>query len=208
MLGLIAVATWQNYTSTTAKANAEANSVDALYRDVTSFPKPVRTELQQELRTYVRMVIDKSWPLQHEGKTPDIGAEQLSVFQETLDHFEPATEGQKILYAEALKAFNQLVELREARVEATTSDLPFSVWIVVIAGAFILLVVTWFVRSLRFGVHIWMTLLLSAFLGLVIQLMIRLDQPYRGRYGISPAAFEEVYQQVMTNPHFGAPPGK
>jgi len=207
-LGLIAVATWQSYSNTGTKANAEAAGVAALYRDVSSLPDPARSELQQELRTYTRIVIDRSWPAQREGKIPDAGTEQLTVFQAALDHFEPLTDGQKILYAETLSAFNLLVELRRARMEAAVSGLPFPVWVVVIAGAVITLAVTWFIRSLRFSVHVWMTLLLSVFLGLVIQLMIRLDKPYRGAYGISPAAFEVVYQQLMTGPLLTPPPGQ
>jgi hypothetical protein len=208
VLGLIAVATWENYSNTDAKVSAEAASVAALYRDVSALPDPARSEFQQDLRTYTQVVIQKSWPLQREGKIPDAGTEELSVFQAALDRFGPATDGQKILYAESLTAFNQLVELRRARMEAAVSGLPFPVWVVVFAGAIITLAVTWFISSLRFGVHIWMTLLLSIFLGLVIQLMVRLDKPYRGQYGISPAAFEVVYQQLMTAPQPASPPAQ
>jgi hypothetical protein len=205
-LGLIAVATWENYSNTDAKANAEAASIAALYRDVSSLPDPARSELQQDLRTYTQIVIQKSWPQQREGKIPDAGTEELSVLQAALDRFDPATDGQKILYAESLTAFSQLVELRRARMEAAVSGLPSPVWVVVIAGAIITLAITWFIRSLRFGVHIWMTLFLSIFIGLVIQLMVRLDKPYRGQYGINPAAFEVVYQQLMTASQPSSPP--
>jgi hypothetical protein len=205
-LGLIAVATWQNYSNTGAKVNDEAACVAALYRDVSSLPEPARSDLQQQLRSYTRIVIDVSWAAQREGRIPDAGTEQLNAFQATLDHFDPATDGQKILFAETLRAFNRLVELRRVRMEQTVSGLPFPVWVVVIAGAFITLAVTWFVRSLSLSVHIWMTFLLSIFLGLVIQLMIRLDKPYRGSYSISPSAFEVVYQQLMAAPNIATPP--
>jgi hypothetical protein len=42
----------------------------------------------------------------------------------------------------------------------------------------------------------------------VIQLMVRLDKPYRGQYGISSAAFEVVYQQLMTAPQAASPPAQ
>jgi hypothetical protein len=196
-LGLIAVATWENYSNTDAKANAEAASIGALYRDVSSLPDPARSEMQQDLRTYTQIVIQKSWPQQRDGEIPDAGTRELSVFQAVLDSFDPASDGQKALFAESLTAFSHLVELRRARMEAAVSGLPSPVWVVVFAGAIITLAITWFIRSLRFGVHIWMTLLLSIYIGLVIQLMVRLDKPYRGQYGISPAAFENVYQQLM-----------
>jgi hypothetical protein len=92
--------------------------------------------------------------------------------------------------------------------EAAVSGLPSLVWVVVIAGAIITLAITWFIRSLRSGVHVWMTLFLSIFIGLVIQLMVRLDKPYRGRYGTTPAAFEDVYQQLTTASQPSSPPAQ
>ena len=62
-LGLIAVATWQAYTDVETRVGAEAAAVGALYRDVSSFPDPNRTQLQADLRQYTRQVIDVAWPL-------------------------------------------------------------------------------------------------------------------------------------------------
>jgi Protein of unknown function (DUF4239) len=196
-LGLIAVATWQSYSNTEMRADAEAASLAALYHDVSSFPEPARLQLQQDLRNYTQVVIDRSWPQQRIGILPDEGTSQIAQFQVDLLHFEPATDGQKIIFSETLSAFNQLVELHRLRMEAAMSGLPMPVWVVVVAGAMITLGVTWFFNALRFRVHVWMTVFLSMLLGLIIQLMFRLDKPYRGQYGISPAAYETVYKQLM-----------
>jgi hypothetical protein len=56
-LGLVIVATWQNYSDVDARVGEEAAAVGALYRDVSSFPDPNRTELQADLRQYVLQVI-------------------------------------------------------------------------------------------------------------------------------------------------------
>src|SRR5580700_640620 len=88
-LGLLAVATWQNFTDVETRVGEEAAAVGALYRDVSYFPDPNRTELQTDLRQYVRQVIDVAWPQQRRGIVPEEEGVSLSTFQTHLSRFEP-----------------------------------------------------------------------------------------------------------------------
>jgi hypothetical protein len=74
-LGLVAVATWQAFTDVDAKVDQEASALAILYRDVSYFPEPQRSELQTDPRAYARQVIDVEWPLQRRGsfrRTPPL----------------------------------------------------------------------------------------------------------------------------------------
>ena len=104
-LGLVAVGTWQNYSDVDTKVDQEASALAALYRDVSSFPEPKRSELQADLREYTRKVIDVVWPLQRRGIVPQNAAGAMNTLQTHLASFEPATEGQKTLHAEAYREF-------------------------------------------------------------------------------------------------------
>ena len=66
-LGLVAVGTWQAYSDVDTKVDQEASALAVLYRDVSNFPEPKRSELQADLREYTRRVIDVVWPLQRRG---------------------------------------------------------------------------------------------------------------------------------------------
>ena len=61
-LGLLAVAAWQTYSDVETRVGQEAAAIGALYRDVSSFPDPDRTELQSDLCQYTRQVIDVAGP--------------------------------------------------------------------------------------------------------------------------------------------------
>jgi hypothetical protein len=50
LLGLLAVATYQNHTDVEKAVSSEASSLAALYRDVTAYPEPQRTELKTLLK--------------------------------------------------------------------------------------------------------------------------------------------------------------
>jgi hypothetical protein len=45
--------------------------------------------------------------------------------------------------------------------------------------------------------HFWMTVLLSALLGLLIYMLGALDNPFRGEISVSPEPFEIMYTRRM-----------
>src|SRR5678809_266911 len=66
-LGLIAVGVWENFIHIQIKVEEEAATLSAVYRNVNSYPEPIRTELTGKLKKYTRYVIDVAWPLQEQG---------------------------------------------------------------------------------------------------------------------------------------------
>jgi hypothetical protein len=128
LLGLIAVATYQNFTDTDRTASQEAAALTALYRDISNYPQPDRGELQDLLRECTRSVIEEDWPAQRRGLVVAATSDRIGAFASRLASFEPRTKGQEILHAEALRAFNQLSELRRLRVFSVTSGIPPIMW--------------------------------------------------------------------------------
>ena len=196
-LGLLAVGTWQTYTEVETRVGEEAATVGGLYRDVSTLPDPARTELQTDLRRYTREVIDVAWPLQRQGVVPVSEGGVLSAFQKHLSTFEPTTESQKALYAQALREFSQLTELRGRRLQSVNAGLPAWLWIIVLAGAFLNIAISWFFYMKSWSMHVWMTIMLCSLLGLLIFLLGTLDNPFRGEISISSQPFELVYERRM-----------
>jgi hypothetical protein len=196
-VALIAVSVSQTYSDVSKIISVEASSLNALYRDVTSYPEPIRLELQKELRDYTDQVIHAAWPLQRRGKTPTAGFAHMSRFQAVLDKFEPATEGQKILHAETLRAYNLLIQARRQRLDAASTGLPVVMWGVIVAGAFISLSAAFFFKVEDARLHAILVTLLAAFMGLVIFMILALDRPFRGDLGIGPEPYQLIYDQLM-----------
>jgi hypothetical protein len=196
-LGLLMVGVWANFSDTDGKVSREASTLAALYRDVSVYPEPTRSELQGDLRNYCRNVIDAEWPQQRKGILPGENLQILDKAQRRLASFEPETEGQKILHAEAFKQFNQLAEERRMRLGSVTTGLSSALWLMVLFGAFINIAATWFFHLRNPTMHFWMTVLLSVLLGLMIFLLAAMDHPYLGVVSVGPEAFEVVYDQLM-----------
>jgi len=89
------VAVWQRYSDLAKVMSQEATAVAVLYRDVSSYTEPSRSQLQKQLREYVVQIIYQAWPLQRRGKIPSADVKMMDTFQATLNSFEPLTEGQR-----------------------------------------------------------------------------------------------------------------
>ncbi len=123
-VGLFSVGAWQTYTDVESKVALEAATLASLYRDVSHFAEPERSEAQAQLGTYTRNIIDQVWPQQRKGIVSYSNDALLSSFYDTMVNYEPSTEMQKEVSAESLRQFNRLIELRRLRLQNVTVGLP------------------------------------------------------------------------------------
>ena len=196
-VALIAVSVSETYSDVSKIVSQEATALAARYRDVSGYPEPIRPQLQGDLADYTQYVIHEAWPLQQRGETPGGGVEYMNRFQTRLIAFEPVSEGQKLLHAEALRAYNHLIEARRLRLDAVGTQLPTVMWAVIAIGALIGLSSTFFFRVEDARLHGILVTLLATFLGLVIFMILALDRPFRGDLGISAQPYQLIYDQLM-----------
>jgi hypothetical protein len=196
LLGLLAVATYQNHTDVEKAVAGEASSLAALYRDISAYPEPDRTDLKNAIREYTRSTIDEAWPLQRMGIDP-WKVNRAAPIHARLAQFEPQTKGQEALHDAALRQFNEFFEDRRLRIYSVTAGIPPIMWYTVAVGALLNMMLIW-LFDLRLGTHLLLGGVISFFTGTMISLIVLLDNPFRGEVGVSPRAFELIYQQMMT----------
>jgi len=197
-VALIAVNVWQSASDVSKIITQEATALNVLYRHVTSYPEPTRSELQSVLREYVNDLIHVAWPLQRQGKIASGGFHQIGRFQTVLGTFEPATEGQKLLLGESLRAYSQLIQARRLRLDAVVgTGLPAILWLTIIVGALISLASAFFFKIEDARLQGIQVVLLAAFIGLIIFMIFALDRPFRGDFGVRPDPYQLIYDQLM-----------
>jgi hypothetical protein len=196
LLGLVAVATYQNYANVSDIVDKEASSLSALYREISGLPQPIRGQLQQRLREYARYTIEEGWAQQRKGIVPKGEAVRSGLLIRSLLDFEPSNEREKIIYEDALRQSVHRNELSRARLSNVTTGLPTVLWWVVAVGAAINIVLIW-MQDMEVHVHMILGAALASILGLVIFLIAELDNPFRGAVSIGPDAIARVYDDVM-----------
>ena len=196
LLGLLAVATYQKRLDV-EKSNAnEASSLSALYRNVSAYPEPSGTALQNLLKEHTRDIIENAWLQQRKGIVPVEAVDRVEVLQAMLAVFQPQTTAQELLHENTLREFDTFYENRRMRIYSTTSGIPAILWYTVAVGALINMILLW-LFDLRPQVHWMLGGLIAFYLGTVIAVIALMDRPYRGELSISPDAFQIIYHGVM-----------
>jgi hypothetical protein len=196
-LGLLMIGTWTTFTDTQDKVDREASTLAAFYLDANHYPEPTRGRLRDDLRAYVRQVIDVGWPLQRRGVVPRGNVFIVANLANDLAAFQPGSEEEKILHMETYARFNELVERRRSRLLGVSAGLSGALWALVLIGAAINIGVTWCFHLHNQRMHFWMTALTSSLLGLMIFLLAAMDHPYWGGVSVAPEPFQLVYEDLM-----------
>jgi hypothetical protein len=199
-LGLIAITTWESLIAANNVASHEAATIAALYRDANGFGSPLREDLRDKLRNYTRFVIEQVWPAQSRGIILTEGNRMLDEFQSQLYSNEPKTEGQRILLAESLRTYNELVELRRQRTEAVKHGAPDVIWTVILLGGALAIATTYCFQLLPFRLHLILVTSLATMIGLLVFLIASLDRPYAGAVRVEPTAYKIILEGPMSSP--------
>jgi len=194
---LTAVGVWQRHQQVADIVSAEATAIANLWRDLGGYPEPLRDETRAVLRDYSGQVVHGAWPQQRRGQIPREGVEWMNRLQALLYAFEPGTESQKILHAETLHAFNQLVHERRQRLDSVRAALPSVMWWVLMPGAMGCVLLFMFFHGADVRLHALLLLGLAGFLSMVLFVIIALDRPFSGDMGITADSYQLVIDHYM-----------
>jgi len=196
-VGLIAVGVWNTYSASSDLVSQEASSIGALYRDTGGYPSPIKEELRKSLRDYTVYIINEAWPEQKKGVTVTGGTTLMDEFQAKLFEYKPADEGQKAIHAEALRAYNKVIENRHLRIDAANNDLSQTMWAVIWIGAVISIGVAYFFHVEDARIHAILIALMAGFLAVLIFMITLNDRPFYGRASISPQPYQLILDRVI-----------
>ena len=194
LLGLVAVAAWQSYNSASTLVSREESAIGALYQDVSSYPEPYKTDMQNALKTYVHFVIDSEWPSQSKGQVIFGGRPILIGLQNTMLSLEAHPGREQLIQKESFNAYNKLIEARRMRLDAVDSGLPAVLWIVVLGGSVLSVFVTYFYHFSHFRTHVVLTVSMAVFTGLVVFLTAVVDNPFRGEVSVAPDPYHTLLE--------------
>ena len=197
LLGLIAVASWSNFSSVQGLVSKEAATIGVLYRDLGGYPEPQCSDMRRILRAYTVFIIEKSWPAQRKGVVVNDLTGQVTVLQKKMLGFVPSDNGQLVAHAEAMRKFNEMIDLRRQRLDRIGDSLPGVLWMAVLVGGLLTISISYlfWIEDVRF--HLLLLSMLSMFIGLMVFLIAALDHPFRGEVSVSPASYETIIHNAM-----------
>jgi Protein of unknown function (DUF4239) len=193
LLGFAAITVWERYDRAQASVEQEANDLADLYRDAQTFPNNVRTQLQGQIRDYVRLVIEKEWPAMAGGKSsPEVWDAYTQLWQ-TYYQFSPGTDQQKTWYSQSLAKLNDMGDQRRmGLLTSRMGSVPRMMWVALLGTGAITIAFSFLFGTPNATAQIIMSSGLAFTIALVMVAVVALGQPFAGITRVGHQPFDQL----------------
>jgi hypothetical protein len=189
---------WGQYNDARTQVDREASEVMDMFRIAEGFPAELREALQVRVCEYADTVIDEIALLaKHDDASVERTSDLLDEIWSILHACEPASEAHKALHAEALTRFNDLSEVRTARLSSAHARIPQSLRLLLYIGGAIVVGSMYLIAIDRFWLHALITAALAAAIAHVVYIVDDLDNPFDGDWRVSAEAFERARRYIQ-----------
>lgn len=189
LLAFVVFVVWTQHNEARTLVEREANEMQDLHRIMRSLPEPLSSFAVDQLRDYTDAVLNDEWFHMAAGRECPKARPLLESLWARLTEFEPVSERDKLLYAEALARFNDLSDLRTDRLRASRTRLPSILWLLLISGAVVVVGSMYLFPVERFSIHALMTAAMSGCVSHILFVIRDLDDCFTGDWRIRPDAF-------------------
>ena len=196
LLAFIAIVVWQQHTTVQTQVEQEANQLGDLYRNAQVFPAEVRARLQNQIRAYGRIVVEKEWPAMAKGETSADAWAAYNQLWRSYQQVDARNDHERLWYAKSVDQLDQLGDYRRLRLLSNRAAVPALMWVVLLATGIITIGFSFFFGTQNSSAQALMTAALSATIGFVLFLIWALNHPFAGLVRVEPAAFHQLWSII------------
>lgn len=192
LLGFVVLLVYDSFNDAQAKANQEQSLARSLYQEIRYYPDTAKTvPLMKLYLDYVHSVIEDEYPAMEKMDTlADKNNKHLNkvyIEMEKLNSADPKT-------AFMIMHLSEMSMYRSLRVLGASSDIPLVIWLPLLIGYLILIVCSLFLHIESSRMHLFVTGMLGAFIGLVIFIIVSINHPFTGDLRIDPDIYKSILQ--------------
>ncbi len=199
VLGLViydAISTFQD-ASTCVKD--EAKAMLAIYALADQFPNNGKDQIKALSTSYVDEVVQNEWRLMDSGEFSHRARKTMWTLIDVIKQIEPKSENQKVmlhlLIDESLAAWSA----RRGRIEKIGIGIPTIEWFVLVAGALVTIIFTYFFTISVGKAQLIMTGMVSFMVAINLYMVLLFGNPYSGDLKIDTTAFNVLNQYIQTH---------
>ena len=192
LLAFVVIAVWQDYEAAQTNVESEAHELAGIYFLASQLPEPKRTNVQELLRTYARVVVEEEWPMMERGQTSRRADSLLRQLTLKLLEFDPRTEGGQVLYESGLRQLHDAADARRERLLEVTEGIPNLLWVVIVLGGVITVSFTYLFGLKSNVAHALMVAALTLLICGILFTIAEFNNSFSGPVEIQPEAFREV----------------
>lgn len=192
LIAFTAIIVWEQFRNAQNGVEREANALADLYRNAQAFPPDVRKQVEVQLRTYIRLAMEKEWPAMAEDKSSPETWEAYNQLWRIHHGFKPQGDHERTWYAQSLQRLNELGDRRRDRLLSARSGVPGVIWAVLLGAGAVTIGFSFLFGTQNAWAQALMIAGLSVTIGVVLLSIVALDYPFAGVTRVEPGAFRQL----------------
>ncbi len=194
LLSFIVLVVWEQLNETIGIVSKEGSTAMTLYRDIKYYPDTVRSKpLKTAYLNFVFDVVDDEFPEMARMERARGTSESFDLVFVRMAQLDPKTPMESMLVSEMMTQLNTLAADRGQRITTMDVEIRPPLWMPIILGALITLLCAMYLDIERLRMHFILTALLGAFIGMFLFVIVVLDHPYSGVFGLKPDSYMQIF---------------
>ena len=194
LLSFIVLVVWEQLNETIGIVSKEGSTAMTLYRDIKYYPDTVRSKpLKTAYLNFVFDVVDDEFPGMARMERARETSESFDLVFVRMAQLDPKTPMESMLVSEMMTQLNTLAADRGQRITTMDVEIRPPLWMPIILGALITLLCAMYLDIERLRMHFILTALLGAFIGMFLFVIVVLDHPYSGVFGLKPDSYMQIF---------------
>lgn len=189
LLGLIVVNVQSKFDQARLMAETEANCCSDIGNLSRGLPDEPKRSIRIPLQEYYATVQSEDWEAISEGRELEGSVPAYQGLWRAIAAYQPAGNRETACYGYILESMKQLSDARRFRMIAKRRGLSPIIWCVLICGASLTILFTYFFWVESMHMQVALTLFVAIFISLNMLLVRLFENPYRNELEIKKGAF-------------------
>jgi hypothetical protein len=199
-LGLVVVDALNKFEEAASILEKEASSILIVYKVADQFKAEGANEKIKNLtQEYLDEVIGYDWKIMDEGKYNTKSRKILNELFDTIKVIEPSTGNEQTMLPLLIGAVKSMWEARRERVYRAQNGINSVEWLVLLIGAFVTIIFTYFFTADNYLSHLFMNGLVSLIIFINLYIVLLFGQPFTGNFTASKSSLLDAREIIRGN---------
>jgi Protein of unknown function (DUF4239) len=200
LLAFVIIVVWEKFTDAEVNVVREAGAAENIYRLSQGLGDINGADLRSAVGVYLKTAMADDWPAMDSGH-PGASRSTKQALNAIYSMLSVINDQRnRAIVSEIFGQLDRITESRRTRLIAAEGAVPNVIWLVLLGGAAVTIVFTFFFGTESLRAQTVMTALLAVLIFSELLIVVAIDRPFTGAVKVQPTALAQVLADFESRP--------